>query len=157
MATLKIEIDLDDLQDDVYNGESLSKTIVNTIRYEVAKELSKTCELQINSEIKELSRARIPNMVETTLKEFLEEKAFQPEWGGDKVDFKAWMKDYLTRNVQNTYTNTAKKHIDMLAANFVKELKERYDLQFAAHIVKNMAEQKLLKDDAIAKLLDNKK
>lgn len=55
------------------------------------------------------------------------------------------MSDCMRRDLEDSIKRTAKA--------FAEDLKKRYDLAFAALIVDNMRQQKLLADDRLAELL----
>ena len=154
-AVVNVVLDLDDFTEDVYDGKKLSEAIINGIRYAVCTQLEKRVDVQVKEEVMAAARKMIPEMVEKTLSAYLEKPMFT-DYTGNKMNFSKWLENYLTSNVQSSYVHTGKKYIDELAKKFTQDLRNRYDLAFASHIVQRMADQNLLKDDAIAKLLDNK-
>ena len=71
----------------------------------------------------------------------------------DEVSLDEYLTHYFTQQTGYTYTTTAKSYVEDFAKKFAKDLRERYDLTFAALIVRNLQEQKLLNDDRLAELI----
>lgn len=58
--------------------------------------------------------------------------------------------NYFSNEVESSRVSDS---VERIAKDFVKELKNRYDITFASLIVKNMKEQHLLADDRLSELI----
>ncbi len=151
---LKVEIDLEDLTHDLFNDEeySLKEGIISSIRNDVVFEIKKTCSEQIQAQIRSIVEAKVGVLIrETFLEWFKTGKVIINS--KDEVSLDEYLTHYFTEKTGFTYTTTAKSYVEDFAKKFAKELRERYDVAFAALIVRNLKEQKLLADDRLAELL----
>lgn len=75
----------------------------------------------------------------------------QLKW--QEVNVREYLEHIFRSNMPYLGGTSVRSYLEDFAKNFSKELKQKYDLSFAALIVKNMADQKLLCDDKLAELV----
>jgi hypothetical protein len=150
---LKVEIDLEDLTEDLFNDENyrLKEGVISSIRRQVETDIKNNCREQIESQIRRLVELKVGVLIRETFLEWF--KAGKIKSGSAEVPLEEYLLNYFTQQTGYTYTQTAKKYVEDFAKNFAKELKERYDLSFAALVVRNLSEQKLLADDKLKELV----
>lgn len=153
---LKVEIDLEDLTKDIFNDDeySLTEGVVSSIRREVVAEIKRACQDQIQTQIRSIVEAKVGVLIrETFLEWFKSGKVKVNSSSSEAVSLEEYLLKYFTEKTGYTYTTTAKSYVEDFAKKFAKELRERYDVAFAAMIVRNLKDQKLLADDRLAELV----
>lgn len=152
---LNIEIDLEDLTEDIFDNEyTLKESLISIIRNEVVNNIKNYCNEQIQSSIRNIVELKIGVLVQETFLEWF--KTGEVKYNGNKIPIQDWLQTYFTENTRVNYERNGKSHIDECVKRFAQELKDRYDLSFAALVVKNLSEQKLLADDKLAELVSKK-
>ena len=151
---LKVEIDLEDLTQDLFNGEeySLKECVISSIRREVVVKIKETCSEQIQTQIRSIVEAKVGVLIRETFLEWSKTGKIKIN-SIDEVSLNDYLTHYFTEKTGYTYTTTAKSYVEDFAKKFAKDLRERYDVAFAAMIVKNLKEQKLLADDRLEELV----
>lgn len=151
---LKVEIDLEDLTKDIFNDDeySLTEGVVSSIRREVVAEIKRTCQDQIQTQIRSTVEAKVGVLIRETFLEWFKTGKVKIN-SKDEISLNEYLTHYFTQQTGYTYTTTAKSYVEDFAKKFAKELRERYDVAFAALIVRNLKDQKLLADDRLAELV----
>lgn len=151
---LKVEIDLEDLTKDIFNDDeySLTEGVVSSIRREVVAEIKRTCQDQIQTQIRSIVEAKVGVLIRETFLEWFKTGKVKIN-SKDEISLNEYLTHYFTQQTGYTYTTTAKSYVEDFAKKFAKELRERYDVAFAALIVRNLKDQKLLADDRLAELV----
>ena len=151
---LKVEIDLEDLTKDIFNDDeySLTEGVVSSIRREVVAEIKRTCQDQIQTQIRSIVEAKVGVLIRETFLEWFKTGKVKIN-SKDEISLNEYLTHYFTQQTGYTYTTTAKSYVEDFAKKFAKELRDRYDVAFAAMIVRNLKDQKLLADDRLAELV----
>lgn len=151
---LKVEIDLEDLTKDIFNDDeySLTEGVVSSIRRDVVAEIKRTCQDQIQTQIRSIVEAKVGVLIRETFLEWSKTGKVKIN-SKDEISLNEYLTHYFTQQTGYTYTTTAKSYVEDFAKKFAKELRERYDVAFAALIVRNLKDQKLLADDRLAELV----
>lgn len=151
---LKVEIDLENLTQDLFEDErwSLKEGVISSIRHDVVAEIKKNCDEQIQTQIRSIVEAKVGVLIRETFLEWFKTSKVKIN-SKDELSLEEYLTHYFTEKTGYTYTITAKSFVEDFAKKFAKELRERYDVAFAAMIVKNLKEQKLLADDRLAELV----
>lgn len=150
---LNVTVDLEDLYLEEENiNESVKKALVNSIVYEAQQKVKK----QISDMLDVCIRETITNKIgELTNKIMLEKFDENAEIVYDNYNKKAMpIKDYVSKCFAENFSRYSMQDVIKRECECIaKELKQRYDMQFAALIVDNLKKQRLLSDDRIAELL----
>ncbi len=151
---LKVEIDLEDLTKDIFNDDeySLTEGVVSSIRREVVAEIKRTCQEQIQTQIRSIVEAKVGVLIRETFLEWFKTGKVKIN-SKDELSLDEYLTHYFTEKTGYTYTTTAKSYVEDFAKKFAKELRDRYDVAFAAMIVRNLKDQKLLADDRLEELV----
>ena len=151
---LKVEIDLEDLTQDLFNDDeySLKKGVISSIRHDVVTKIKENCGEQIQTQIRSIVEAKVGVLIRETFLEWFKTGKVKVS-SSEAVSLEEYLLKYFTEKTGYTYTTTAKSYVEDFAKKFAKELRDRYDITFAAMIVKNLKEQKLLADDRLAELV----
>lgn len=151
---LKVEIDLEDLTEDLFNDDeySLTEGVVSSIRREVVAEIKRNCQEQIQTQIRSIVEAKVDVLIRETFLEWFKTGKVKVN-SCEEVSLEEYLIHYFTEKTGYTYTTTAKSYVEDFAKKFAKELRDRYDVGFAAMIVRNLKDQKLLADDRLAELV----
>ena len=154
-----IELDLDQIE--IWHDETtLEQEVVKSIKEAVIKEIQRNLKAQTHEEIeircKRYIDDKFSHMVNAYFNDYIKNEKIQWRDTGDKPKeqtFSQWIRDYLAEKMKGYFYGGFDKTMNDVAKKFAEDLKKAYDLKFAALIVKNMAEQKLLKDEELAKLI----
>lgn len=151
---LKVEIDLEDLTQDLFEDESysLKEGVISSIRHDVVAEIKRNCGEQIQTQIRSIVEAKVGVLIRETFLEWFKTGKVKIN-SKDELSLEEYLTHYFTEKTGYTYTTTAKSFVEDFSKKFAKELRERYDVAFAAMIVRNLKEQKLLADDRLAELV----
>lgn len=151
---MKFTVDLEEFYLDEDSGcieTELKKHIINSVVFRIEENLKK----KIDDEITRCVKSSVENIL---LKKISGEVAKLIEMGEIVVDReKISIVDYIKKTFENNQGwRNPYETIQNIAKKFGDELKLRYDKAFAVHIVDTMKQNGLLKDEAIAKLLEVK-
>lgn len=151
---LKVEIDLEDLTQDLFEDErySLKEGVISSIRNDVVRKIKETCSEQIQTQIHSIVEAKVGVLIRETFLEWFKSGKVKVS-SSESVSLEEYLLKYFTEKTGYTYTTTAKSYVEDFAKKFAKELREKYDIAFAAMIVRNLKDQKLLADDRLAELV----
>lgn len=151
---LKVEIDLEDLTQDLFEDErySLKEGVISSIRNDVVRKIKETCSEQIQTQIHSIVEAKVGVLIRETFLEWFKSGKVKVS-SSEAVSLDEYLLKYFTEKTGYTYTTTAKSYVEDFAKKFAKELREKYDIAFAAMIVRNLKDQKLLADDRLAELV----
>ena len=150
---LKVEVDLEDLYlDEETINESVKKAIVNSIVYETQQKVKKQIEEMLDVSIRQIITDKIGELTRKIMLEKFDENA---EIIIDRYNSKtAPIKDYVSQAFAESFGRFSMSDVIKSECERIgKELRNRYDMQFAALIVDNLRKQQLLSDDRIAELL----
>jgi len=150
---MKIEINVSDFY--LCEDDNLESGLKDYIKKEVIRQIYAS----IDKKVEEHVTRRVKDEVEQKMSLYINKKITELV-ASEKIikDSKeVLIEDYIKTVFQNSSgwnnpTDTIKK----LAEQFGKELKARYDLQFASHVVAKLNEQGMLKDDVAKMLLPSK-
>ncbi|MEX0596835.1 MAG: hypothetical protein WD512_10065, partial [Candidatus Paceibacterota bacterium] len=145
MNKIKFIVETDDfwIEEGTLNSaikEHVIRNVKNQILEKISDEVNRTITEVVLNEIAESKSLVIKNMVQEKCKTI---KIRQRYSNGEKTIEEA-IEYALERN--GNVSNDIETYIRKQAEKLGKSLKERYDLQFASHIVKNMQENNLLKE-----------
>lgn len=134
-----------------YLKNGLDKSIVRSVSNELYKRFGEDIERKINDKAKELFESKVDQLFSEKLIEI-----YDNYLQSDEAIFSGMnLSDYTKHLIQQS-TGGGSRYQNKLKSSAEKigdEIKSRYDMQFAAHVVNNLAKNGMLKDDAIAKLL----
>ncbi len=152
---LNITVDLDDLWCDEEESitESVKCSIIQSTKQAILKLIKDDTEKQIQSQVKGLVAKELTTQIDAQVTYCLENLKVKGRFNDDDLSLHDYIKQQFTDNRGNH--NMAKTLAD-LATKFGKEMKDRYDLMFAAQIVAKMQENALLKDGVEDLLLEKK-
>ena len=151
---LKVEIDLEDLTQDLFEDEgySLKEGVISSIRHDVVTKIKENCGEQIQTQIRSIVEAKVGVLIRETFLEWSKTGKVKVS-SSEAVSLEEYLLKYFTEKTGYTYTTTAKSYVEDFAKKFAKELRDRYDVAFAAMIVRNLKDQQLLADDRLAELV----
>ena len=149
---IKVNIDLEDLVYDMVRDEewNLSEALMASIKSQVVREIKEHCKTSIEITIKSYIEERIGELVKTSFNEWLDQG--NVKYNGKDIPLQEYLNKLFTERTGCAYNYSVRDYVENFAKGFAKDLKDRYDLTFAALIVKNMQEQKLLCDEKLAEL-----
>lgn len=154
---LNVTVDLEDFELGDFYNENGDVTLSDIIKKEITKKVIDTVEQQIIKKYKEdiigYTRDEVLKRIEGIVESFKNSsEVFKYKVGYDTEEgtFKEMVKKVFEYKFQGSY-NFDKT--ERFAKEFAEELRKRYDISFAALIVKNMKEQKLLADDKLTELI----
>ncbi len=162
---MKFTIEVEDFYLD--EGMELEQGLKDYVRENVIKDIwhkiDKKVEEHISRIVKEEVTQKMTVKMNTEIKRIIdEEKIKNPGFKNSNYqDTKdkeyVTLAEYLKNEFINGYGyNSPLSTIKDLAKKFSDELKQRYDLMFAAQIVDKMAQQGLLKENIAKQLIDGK-
>lgn len=155
---LNVTVDLDDIEiGDFYeDGDlTLSEIIKKEIISQVTTNVRKAVLEKYHEDIEVAVEKNVSELTEKVLKGFEnsnETFEYTPRYSSKPVvtTIKDLVMNYFSNEVESSRVSDS---VERIAKDFVKELKNRYDITFASLIVKNMKEQHLLADDRLAELI----
>lgn len=155
---LNVTVDLEDLYQEDCDGnilEAVKRELTTSIVHETKKQVEK----QINDMLDVCVRKTITNKIgeltnKIMLQKFDENAMIVTDTYSKKEEP---IKDFVSKSFAENFarysmSNVIKRECERIG----DELKNRYDMQFAALIVDNLRKQRLLSDDRIAELLMKK-
>lgn len=153
---IKMSIELDDfwMEEDNSGFEAeLKDHITRRVIDQIYKNIEDRVKNELAGPAKSLAEAAITPIINMTISKVAAGEKLIKRYGGDCITVEEQVENsFRDFNARNGIIN----HINIYCEKFAKELKNRYDMAFAAKIVQNMIDQKLVKDEAIAKLLEVK-
>ena len=149
---MKFKIEVDDFWMD--SGSELApelKTyIINEVVNNIYKKIEKKVEEQINLEVKRMVVDTLYNKTSLIISKVIKTEKVKGRYSGDPM---VTIEEHIKEKFLNdSGWSNPNEVIKGLAKEFAAELKQRYDIAFATHIVAKINEQGLLKEE-IAKLL----
>ncbi len=156
---IKIEIDIQELIEDCYEEINegrfdlkdavlgdLKRGVINEINTKLNKTVKENISLEVGKRVDILAQDIIRDQMELCLIAMDKSNSI-PDFislNNKTTSFEEIFKKYLD---ERHYLIGVEKLIKEVASSFSEELKERYDISFATMVVKNLAENGLLKDD----------
>lgn len=153
----KIEIDHFWLDEDSDLEPSLKKYIIN----EVVRKIEEKNRSIINNEINRIINKKVDDVIIPKINDIIseimkQEKIYISYTGYNKDNEEITIEEYIKKKfLKDSGWDNPKESIEILAKQFSKELKDRYDIMFASHIVSKINEVGLLKEGAEKILLEN--
>lgn len=149
---IKINLDIEDIVEECISDEDnfkneLRQSIVRSVRQQILNEIGSQLVQNLKAEVE----ADMPELVKEQFGNWL--KDWRYNYNGKEIDAKEYLEHIFRNNICYKYGTSINSYIEDFTKNFSKELKQKYDLSFAALIVKNMADQKLLCDDKLVELV----
>ena len=153
---IKMSIELDDfwMEEDNSGFEAeLKDHITRKVIDQIYKEIEDRVKNELAGPAKSLAEAAITTIINMTISKVAAGEKLIKRYDGDSITVEELVENsFRDFNARNGII----KQINEYCEKFAKELRNRYDMAFAAKIVQNMIDQKLVKDEAIAKLLEVK-
>ena len=149
---MKFVIELDDfyLDEDGDLVPALKRYVVDEVLRTIYKKIEEKVQKQIAVEVKAMVEKTLYKKTSVIISDVLKnEEVMKPGYSKEKVKIEEYIR--LQFEDRGGWSNP-NDHIKSLADKFAKELKERYDIIFATHIVAKVNEQGMLKEN-VAKLL----
>lgn len=152
---MKITVEVSDFYLDSENGDDLEASLKDYVKKEVLNQIYKTIEKkveeQITRRVKEEVEQKLTRFINKTIEDLIANESLV--MSGKTIPIAEYIKNqFVSNSGWGSPTETLKK----LATQYGAELKARYDLQFASHVVAKLNEQGMLKAD-IAKMLTETK
>lgn len=155
---IKMSIELDDFWMEEDNGgfeAELKDHITRRVIDHIYKDIEDKVKKELAGTAQKLAEAAITPIINMTISKVAAGEMFVKNRYSSNEEkclddvIKDGFRDFDVRSgVVNQINNYCER--------FAKDLRARYDMAFAAKIVQNMIDQKLVKDEAIAKLLEVK-
>lgn len=150
---IKAEVDLEDLyfEEETIN-ESVKKALVDSIVYETQQKVKKQIEEMLDVCIRQTITDNIGELTRKIMMEKFDENAeiIIDQYNGKTAPIKDYVLQVFAESFRRfSMSDVIKRECERIG----KELRNRYDIQFAALIVDNLRKQQLLSDDRIAELL----
>lgn len=146
---MKITIDVSEFylgeETDLESG--LKDFIIKEVIFRIFNSIETRIEEHIERRVKNEVEQKLTFFINKTITDLIDTENIVV--GGKSVRIVDFIKE---RFVNNSGWSSPQESIKKLAQEFGKELKSRYDLQFASHVVAKLNEQGMLKED-IAKIL----
>lgn len=146
---MKITIDVSEfyLGEDTDLEQGLKDYVSGQVIKHIFKSIEKRVEEHIERRVKDEIEQKLSRFINKTIEDLIATESIIRDGKTTTIA------DHIKNQFQNGYGwNNPQEAIKKLADQFGKELKARYDLQFASHVVAKLNEQGMLKDD-IAKLI----
>ena len=147
---MKFKVEVDDfwLDEDDDLGATLKHHVTRDVLGKIKDSIEEKVEEQLTKKIIEVVNGKLEGIIDSKLDELLATGVVTHR--GEDIKISNLIKRHFENN--NGWNSPDDKIQDM-AKEFGKELRGRYDAVFATHIVMNMKEQGLLKDDVAQMLI----
>ena len=123
---------------------------VSKIRVAIKEQVDK----EIATAIREAVDKEIAGTIVTLVRNVVDTQKIMSRYGKSEVTISEHIEQMMKgKDGYDEMNRKISQQVSKTAETFVTELKKRYDFQFAASVVEQMAKQNLLKEDAISKLL----
>lgn len=146
---MKITVDISEfyLSEDKELEQGLRDYVVSEVKHQIYKSIEKRVEEHIERRVKDEVEKNLALFINKTISELIATENIVRD--GKQIS----ISEHIKKQFESSYGwNSPNEAIKKLAEQFGKELKARYDLQFASHVVAKLNEQGMLKED-IAKIL----
>jgi len=156
---MKVIVEFDDAWIEDEEG-SIQDAVKNHIVWSVTNDVKKHFAEKVEKEVTDQVTAEI----EKSLHAFIQQEVINVidketikinHYDEDGISLSDYIKTQFTNHAGKTANPN--EYLTKLANKFGNEMKERYDLLFASQLVAKLADNGLLKDDAIKLLLDKTK
>lgn len=134
-------------------SEYLETEIKYNIKNAVLSQISNDITDKIKDEIKNNVLSQVKSYTLGVLETELKTLKIREYRGDREIDATAYITARLIREIQDTDVT---KMVKTTAENYVKSIKERYDIVFASTLIDKMLKANLLNDDRVATLLSDK-
>ena len=155
---LKIEVALDDLWCDTCEEsieESLASSIKSTVIQELRAKYEEETKKRIDLAVVEFVKTKLDFVVSGKMDELLNSADFKVKdsnySSANELSIDDLVEKYVRESLDEGKLVSA---INKKMTDYIEGLHERYDMMFAASVVKALNEQKMLKDENVTKLLN---
>ena len=156
---MKFKIEIDDFWLDEDTG-SLEDELKSSIKNEIVREIKKFIQDEIEIQIKDVVQQQISDSLTTEISMLTRDIVSAGTVKSSKhSEDRITIKDLIISTIEgnrNHWSNPIDE-LQKYANKHMAKIKSEYDYLFASSIVKKMAEQGMLKDDNINKLLNKEK
>lgn len=153
---MKFKIDVDDfwLSESSDLAPALKKYIIDEIIAKIYKKIEKKVQDHIELEVKRMVEETLYKKTSLIIEKVIKTEKLKGRHSSNPLrTIEEYIKDtFLYDSGWSNPNNIIKK----LASDFAEELKQRYDIAFATHIVAKVNEQGLLKEEVAKLLLESK-
>lgn len=130
---------------------ALRKEVINQAVQHIKESIKARVESQVIMEVKESVERELYKTISAEIKANLEiGEIVDPQNGRERIKITEFIKRKFEKD---SGWNSPNDYIAKIAKEHATELKQRYDLMFAAQIVQKMSEAGLLKEDIAKQLL----
>lgn len=154
---MKFTVEIEDfyLDEDSDIENALKTYIIREVVDQINSLIKERVEKQITMEVREVIEKNLYKKITSSI-----EDAMISESMPSRKDSKTLLtlKEYVKECINyNSGWDSFEENIKKIAKSFSDEMKQRYDLLFASHIVSKLSENGLLKDDVAKRLCEGKK
>ncbi len=151
-----VDIDLEEVIDESsFRETSFKKEFTESLKYAIVAELKEQCKDATLKQISEPVIEQTREIAEAVAKDILEADLkthkfkFRINYSDKEATIAELIDDVVDKWTKENIVNIVQKKAESLVA----EMRNRYDMTFAAFIVDNMKKQNLLADDRLAELI----
>lgn len=153
-----VDLDIEEIVDESrYNENTFKEEFTDTLKYAVVNTQKEQCTNAVIAQIQKPVAEQVQGIAEGIAREILESdlktRKFQFRINYNSTE--ATIGELIENVIQDYTRNQIVKIVEEQAKGLVNEMRKRYDMTFAALIVDNMRQQKLLADDRLAELLNS--
>jgi len=149
---MKFEINLEDVFNDaVVNEDSLAESIKKQVINLVAHDIELKCKKDYEHMLKSMVQEQMQSIITDSFNKWKDEANVL--YNGERLKADTYIEKLMTGLAGSMYGQTLRSYMEEFSQRFARDLKKRYDMSFAAMVVRNMAEQKLLRDDKLEELV----
>lgn len=154
---MKIQVELnseDVFEEAMYDEATLEEEFTSSVRLAVIRELKEKSKNGLMREISNPISQKIEDIARESMSDLIEnasERKYRSRL--DYMDEELTVDGFIRGRMKKVVDSDIETMVGSKAKSFVNELRERYDMAFAAFIVDNMRKQNMLKDEKIAELL----
>ena len=152
---MKFTVEIEDfwLDEEEELAPTLRKHIVNDVVSKINKQIENKVEDTITRQVKQQVQQQLLEKTNRLIDEFIEKGEIQSGISGHPgVSVEEYIKEQFNR--KSGWGNPAEK-MAKIAERLGNQLKERYDLLFATHVVKKLDKEGLLKENVAKMILDS--
>ena len=148
---MKFTIEVEDFWLD--SEDQLEPALAKHIISEVTRDIKKLIEKKVDDQIIRELKKEFEIGYSKKIREYISDSFENGDLKIGQGDNKTSAKEYFLQNASAFGYNTVRDTLATLAKKHADEIKKRYDLQYAAHVVSKLSDNGLLKDEEIKKLL----
>ncbi len=146
----KIELDFEDLEFNEGNlTEAFEHSVVSSVVRKLQNEINEKTMTAISSAVRTSIETQMNTIIAEKIKSVIEKNKIKQKYGDSTMTLDEYINDVFQKS---DLRKPIDNHIEKSCKIYVDEIKKTYDMNFASHIVKNMAANNLLNQD-VANLL----